>query len=57
LPGGSATFSSRFDPQGVAEEVGLAGSADEAGLVRHGFYTPAFTRRLAELLAKKYTWN
>lgn len=46
-----------FDPQGVAEEVSLVAGADQARNVEAGFYSPAITREIAEVLATRYKWD
>jgi hypothetical protein len=40
-----------FDPQGVASEVSLPVGDEQARHAQSGYYTPAITRQLAEVLA------
>jgi hypothetical protein len=47
-----------FDPQGAAQEADLPiGDDDDSQHAGHGFYTPAITRRIGELLASKFRWD
>lgn len=46
-----------FDPQRAAKEVSLPVPAEQASHVEHGYYTPAITRQLADLLATGYRWD
>lgn len=45
------------DPQDVTAELSLTPGEDQAKNVEHGFYSPAITREIAELLAKQYQWD
>lgn len=47
-----------FDPQSAAAEVDFPFGDDAASLhARHGYYTPAVTRQIGDLLATKFQWD
>ncbi|MGH8050843.1 MAG: hypothetical protein ACREPB_09320 [Arenimonas sp.] len=46
-----------FDPQGICSEVSIAIDEVQAKNVESGFYTPATTREIAEVMAKMYKWD